>query len=59
MGRSDRNRHKEPDFGLVETRTDPQDLRRGNMHLTTKGHALAQELAEIMERRGAKCEKLW
>lgn len=44
----DFNRKKEPGYGLVETRTDPRELRRKTVHLTPKGKKLLNQIISTM-----------
>jgi DNA-binding MarR family transcriptional regulator len=48
-----RNRHMEPGFKLVESRSSPHKLRKSEIYLTPKGRNLARRLAEIMARATA------
>jgi hypothetical protein len=44
----DRNRHKEPGFGLVQQRMDPMDMRRHQTFLTSDGKALLRRIVHAM-----------
>jgi DNA-binding MarR family transcriptional regulator len=42
------DRAKKPGFQLVETRTDPMELRRKTVHLTPKGRNLLNQIISTM-----------
>lgn len=44
-----RNRNREPGFGLVETQTDPMELRKKKVTLTPKGRELLRQVLDIMK----------
>lgn len=44
-----RNRKREPGLGLVETVTDPMELRKKQVRLTPKGNALINQVLDIMK----------
>jgi DNA-binding MarR family transcriptional regulator len=46
----ERNRKKEPGFGLLEQRSDQQDLRRNIYRLTRKGENLLNNIVSVMEK---------
>lgn len=46
LGEHDRN--KNPGYQLVESRTDPMELRRKTVHLTPKGRNLINQLINTM-----------
>ena len=46
----ERNRKKEPGYGLVDSRQNPMELRRNIYTLTTKGRLLAASIADAVER---------
>jgi DNA-binding MarR family transcriptional regulator len=62
LGLRERNRKKEPGYGLVMQRMDPLNLRRHQTFLSTKGRALVQKLCRAWRpwrdssycRRGSK-----
>lgn len=45
----ERNRKKEPGYGLVESRQDPMNLRQKHYTLTPKGKLLFRSIQQIME----------
>lgn len=45
-----RNRRKEPGYGLIEVRTDNDDLRKNVYKLTSKGINLLNTVISIMEK---------
>src|SRR5262245_49120656 len=45
-----RNRHKEPGFGLVTCRQDPNELRKHEVSLTPKGVALVHQLVRLLQQ---------
>lgn len=44
-----RNRKREPGYGLVETVTDPMELRKKKILLTSKGRELIRQVLDIMK----------
>ena len=46
----ERNRYKEPGFGLVMSRMDPLNMRRHQTFLTPKGHALWRHIEHAVNR---------
>lgn len=45
----ERNRHKEPGFGLVQSKNDPMELRRSIVSLSNTGAALARRLGRVLK----------
>jgi DNA-binding MarR family transcriptional regulator len=46
----ERNRHKDPGFGLVYSKPDPNELRKSEVYLTDKGKALKHRLIRQLRR---------
>lgn len=44
----DRDRNKNPGYGLIERRVDPMELRRNNYFLTTKGKLVLDQLINAL-----------
>ena len=49
----DRDRNKEPGFGLVTSRANPMNLREKEVFLTDKGRAVRHKLHRALALRGA------
>jgi DNA-binding MarR family transcriptional regulator len=45
----ERNRYKEPGFGLIMQRMDPMDMRRHQTYLTPQGRALWRRVLQTFE----------